>query len=285
MIFGPLVSIPAEDDREDAPKSHLVTKKDIKRFLYFGVPILALLLLGLYSYFKKISDWHVCASNLNSMYKAISLYANDHDDQFPPSADMDLATRTPSVNGGLVNTWVTKVYGYTDQRPEIFHCPAGQDDESVPSIAAMKDAQGNWVKTKINSNYGMYAGYSTATASIIDRPDQVIFLSETSNYGSQSSYDPLPFKDAAGKPLPYDGYSIGWDNDNFLPNSSSKIITRLALRHSDKGDFTKTEGRHANGLHAITANGSLTVIHGEDAKIQMRGGEPTGLWQVPAVPH
>src|SRR5690349_18780878 len=111
MIFSPIFSIPADEEaREDAPKSHLVTKKDVKRFLFYVVPVLAIALYFGFQVLKKMSDWHACASNLNAVYKAVSLYANDWDGRFPPIASSNPNTGTPYVTDGHVNTWVTLVF-------------------------------------------------------------------------------------------------------------------------------------------------------------------------------
>lgn len=288
MISSPIFSIPAaEEAREDAPKSHLITKKDIKRFLFYIVPVLAIVLFFSYRFMKRISDWHVCASNMNAVYKALSLYANDWDGRFPPMASSDPNTGTPYVTDGHVNTWVTQVFQY-DQRPEIYHCPAADPTEGVPTEAAIlpRTSSERAKRIIVYSTYGMYAGYATANESLIDRSGQSVFISETSNNGSMTSYDPSPFKDSSGAVVPYDGFSIGWDNGNVYPTPMSKMITRLAFRNSSNGDFTNAEARHDKyNLHGITPDGHLINITAPEARMNMRGGMPTGRWQVPPMAH
>lgn len=285
MIFPVFVSIPADDDREDAPKSHLITKKDVKRFLIV-LPFIVLILFFLYRYFKKQSDWSNCASNMNAVYKSVSLYANDWDDRFPPLAEADATTGTPTVTNGKVITWVTQVFAY-DPRPEIFQCPASDHSEAVPTEGAIhpKGAP-KAIHVTVNSTYGMYAGYATASQSLLDRSGQSIFLSETSNMGAMNTYDPFPFKDSAGKVVGYDGYVMGWDNSNVEPNAQSKNVTRMAFRDTADGTFNNADSRHGNMMvHCIAPDGSLINLHSYQIKMEMQGGQPSGLWRTPPHQH
>jgi hypothetical protein len=279
MIFSPLVSIPAdEESREDAPRSHLITKKDVKKFL-IALPFILVALFFTYRHFKKISDWHICASNMNSVYKGLSLYSNDHDDRFPPLSSSNPSTGAPYVTDGVVNTWVSQVSPY-GKDPQIFHCPAAEPGESVATEASIHDnPDGSPRQVTVQSTYGMYAGYASASTSLIERSGSSVLLAETSNNGSASSFDPTPYKDSSGAVIPYDGFSVGWDNNNLAPDLHTKYVTRLALRNSANGDFTKAETRHANGNHAITPDGNLIIQHAQDARITMQGGVPSGEWR------
>ena len=281
MIFPGFVSIPADDDREDAPKSHLITKKDVKRAIPFLIVVI-IALIFFYRYFKKQSDWSNCASNMNAVYKCVSLYANDWDDRFPPPAESDPATGTPVVQNGKVITWVTQVFAY-DPRPEIFQCPASDHSEAVPTEAAIHPKNGGKaIHITVNSTYGMYAGYATASQSLLERSGQSIFLSETSNMGAMKTYDPFPFKDTTGKVVGQDGYLIGWDNSNIEPNAQSKFVTRMAFRDTANGVFDNADSRHGNMmLHGIAPDGSLKNLRSYEAKIEMQGGQPSGLWRTP----
>jgi hypothetical protein len=281
MTFPPLVSIPADEDRDNAPKSH-ITKKDVQRFL-IALPFIVIVLFYGYKHFKKQSDWARCAANMNAVYKAINLYANDHDGLFPPLASSDPATGTPYVNRGLVNTWVTQVFPY-DPRPEIYRCPSAFDDETVATEAAVPDKAGGPAKRMtIYSSYGIYAPYGAANTGLLDQSGQGILLAETSNDGSRGAYNPMPFKDSSGAIVPFDGFSLGFDNSNTRPDAKSRYVTRLALRDSATGNFGNATARHENqGLHGITTSGSLHNMRPGDAQLNMRGGEPTGMWRAPA---
>src|SRR2546430_16118584 len=100
MIFPIIVAMPGEDDREDGPRSQHFSKKDLR----WALPVIAFAVVALvigYRYFKKQSDEHVCVSNMNSIFKAVSLYANDWDDRFPPIAwESNSLTGDPMINGG-----------------------------------------------------------------------------------------------------------------------------------------------------------------------------------------
>lgn len=281
MIFSPLVSIPADDEPiQDRPKSHLITKKDVKRFLYV-LPFIVLILYFLYAYFKKISDWHTCAGNMNSIYKAIGLYANDYDDRFPPlSPACNPGTGTPYVTNGTVQTWVTPIFQY-DPRPEIYQCPAAQPGEAVPTAASIppKKPGEKHQDVVVQSTYGMYAGYAAASEALVQRSGESVFLAETANYGSQNSYDPQPYLDATGRPVPYDGFSIGWNDGNLTASTASRHVTRLAFHDAAKGDFSKSTSRHDQGIHAIGPDGNLIILHPPDSTVSISGGLPSGMWQ------
>jgi len=281
MIFPGLVAIPAEDDREDAPKSHLITKKDVKRFL-IALPFIVLMLFFLYHFFKRQADWSNCASNMNAVYKAVNFYANDWDDRFPPLAEADAVTGTPTVTNGKVNTWVTQVFAY-DPRPEIFVCPAADPSENVPNEGAIHGKPGERAKhVTVNSSYGLYAGYASASQSLLERSGQSLFIGETSNMGARKTYDPFPFKDASGNVVPYDGFSMGWNDSNVEPSPQSKFITRMAFPDTSNGNFQNADSRHENKmLHAISADGNLINVRAFDAKINLQGGQPSGLWRTP----
>jgi hypothetical protein len=274
----------AADEDRDGPRSQHFTKKDLKWVAVLLV-LLALFLPSLYKKFKHDSDEHVCITNMNSIYKALSLYANDWDDRFPPEAweDPTSTTGAPNIVDGKVNTWVTQAFHY-DPRPDIYHCPAGEESESVPTEAAIhKPGESKAEHITIQSNYGMYVGYATAMQSSIERPDQVVFLSETSNRGAEQSYDPSPYLGTDGKPSPYDGYSIGWDSGNRQPDAGSKSVTRLSFRGCENGVFTNATTRHGDAIHAITAGGNLIILHPNDSRLYMRAGDIQGYWAVPAL--
>jgi hypothetical protein len=282
MIFPVLVSMAAEEDR-DGPRSQHFTKKDLKWVVVLLI-LLAIILPPVYNKFKKDSDEHVCITNMNAIYKALSLYANDHDDRFPPIAwEENPTTGEPNITNGKVTSWVTQAFHY-DQRPEIFHCPAAEADESVPTEGAVRKA-GDTKATHltINSNYGMYVGYAAAMQSSIDNEDQVILFAETSNSGSQKSYDPYPFLDSAGKQVPYDGFSIGWNDANKIPTLASRSVTRLSFRDSANGDFKNATGRHGDEVHAMAPGGNLIMLHPSDARLERRAGDIQGRWSVPAL--
>jgi len=285
MMFPGLVAIPAEDDRDDAPRTHHVTKRDIKSLVIFLI-VFAVLTLPVYNFYKRRADTHLCASNLNSVYQACSLYATANDERFPPLVEQDGSGSpgSPRVVNGKVISWVSSVFQY-DPRPSIYQCPSALADEATPTEGAIppKNGVGHSTHITIQSSYGMYAPYSAAMISLIDRTSQVVFITETSNFGSQTSYDPYPFLSASGNKIPYDGFSVGYDNSNIEPGPTSRRLTRLAFRDTQNGPGPKSVARHDAGNHVITVDGNLLFLHPGDMQLQMRGGFPTGEWQAPAI--
>jgi len=275
---------PGDNDPEDGSRgSQYISRKDLK-WLIVAAIVLVIIGWPVYRYKKGQADWHTCGSNLNAIYQAMSLYAADHDDRFPPIArEADPNTGTPIVENGKVDTWVTEAFAY-DPRVSIFQCPAAPSEDTTATDGSIppKSAKDTFHFVTVPSSYGMYAGYSAAAKSMIERSSQTVFISETANYGSSSSYDPMPFKDLHGKVVPFDGFSIGWDTGNKTPGENTKRITRLAFPGSANGDFSKAASRHDEGIHAITPDGNTIILHPSDVNVNMRGGSPTGIWQVPA---
>jgi hypothetical protein len=283
MNLNIFISIPTDDeDREGPPKSRYISKKDL-RWIIVGAIVLFIFGYPLFSNFKEGRDWHICASNMNGVYKALSSYANDYDGRFPPVAEeADPHTGAPGLYDGRLRTWVTQAFRY-DNDPAIYNCPKAQDSETFPNEGDVRDkATGKVTVQTVRSSYGMYRGYNAAMLSAIERPGQVVFLTETSNFGAETSYDPLPFLDQRKATVPFDGFSVGWDTNNIQPDPTSKKLTRLAFRQSSKGDFSQAFGRHQSGIHAITADGNLLVLKPGDATLHLRAGDPTGEWAVPA---
>lgn len=314
MIDPSLLTVAAEEDRDSPRGSAYASKKDIK-WMLIGVGGLLLLLYPAYLYMLGISNVHVCASNLNAMYQAVSLYAQDNEGRFPPIAEeADPRTGAPLMANGRLSTWMSQAFRY-QPKESIYRCPAAADDELVPSEGRVENPTTHQMETRtILSSYGMYRPYGGAVSTNIERSSQTVIIAETSNRGAQGSYDPHPFLSPEGQPLPYDGFSIGWSGGNVSPTellakepdkSSAKkddkelakspdskddkeppqIITRLAFRQvGAKGDLSQAYGRH-QFIHGITADGNLLRLNKASMQVEMEKGRPVqaSSWPVPAL--
>jgi len=263
---------PQATEEEASSKSQHMTFKDI-RVLGVVILVTALILYPVYQMGRKKSEKAQCVNNLKAMGDAIALYANDHDDGLPVLFREE--NGVPAVNKrGLPYTWVSDISKYMNKRAS-FRCPSA-DEKEVVYVEDPTDS-----KLKIPCTYGMYAAYSGYKTFNIDLPERTVLLAETSNQGAMTSFDPLPFKDKDGKPIP-DGFVIGWSDSNLQGGPASKSPTRLAFRDSANGDFSKAAGRHDEGIHALVASGARFIMQPKHVPIRIREGLPSDFWAVPA---
>ena len=252
-----------------------VSKKDF-RVIAIGILALAIMLVPVYKVLERNSQKARCAQNMKAIASAVHEYASLHDDRFPPIM-RTLPNDSPDLaDTGLPYTWVSDVQEHMNPRAN-FLCPSASPDEIVYSEG--RNA------TKIPLTYGMFAPYGGYLRSIIDNPDQTVIIAETSNFGADGTYNPLPFEDLDGNKIPHDGFSIGFNDSNFMGSATSKYVTRLAFPDSSKGTWSKDDSaRHDAGIHGITAGGGASpLLKPNDAKITTRFGLPGGLWTVPPV--
>lgn len=254
--------------------SAYVSRKDF-RVIIVGVAALALMLVPVYKVLERNSEKARCANNMAAIANGIGQYAALHDDRFPPL--MRTAGDAPDLGEkGLPFTWASDVQEFMNSRAS-FACPSALPEETVVT-ESLKGA-------RLPVSYGMYAPYSGYLRSMIDDPDMTIIVAETSNYGSANTFNPTPFKDAQGKDVPFDGFAIGLDDQNWYGTESSKYVTRLAFPDSAGGKFAeKGPARHDGGIHAITATGSASpLLKPNDATVIKRFGLPGGIWTVPPI--
>jgi len=260
-----------EDD--GGARSQYMTLRDW-RIILIALVVLAVILYPVYQIGKSKSEKAQCVGNFKALFTALSLYAKDHDDGLPPIYRSS-GDGLPSLGDtGLPYTWHSDLKPYTSERAS-FRCPTSTDDEA----AFVEDPLTS--KDKIAISYGFYTPYSAAKVFNIESPDTTILVAETSNAGAEGSYNPLPFKDSEGRPVP-DAVAIGFDNDNFYPTKTTKTVTRLAFRGTGSGDFANGTGRHPEGVHALTATGELRILKSKDAQVMVRkDGTTTGMWVAP----
>jgi hypothetical protein len=206
---------------------------------------------------------------------ALNAYAADHDDRYPPVAELaDATTGAPAVLNNRISSWISQVYRYD---PKIrYDCPAAAPSEAVANEGRRENPETHRNETvTVYSTYGLYAPYGGALKSGIESPGQVVLLAETSNLGALGSLDPVKFVAPDGTVIPFDGHVIGWDNSNVAPNKATQKVTRLAFR--DSASQTPF-GRHPKGLHAISADGGLIRLEPNDQNID---AHQRRLWAVP----
>lgn len=255
--------------------SSYVSKRDF-RIIIVGIVVLTILLIPIYKVLERNSQKARCAQNMAAIANGLGQYAALHDDRFPPLMRTHIGDYPDLGESGMPFTWASDVQEFMNARAS-FLCPTAQPEEAVIT----ESLKG----TKLPVTYGMYAPYSAYLRSMIEDPDQTIIVAETSNFGANGTYDPLPFVDDQGKKVPFDGFAIGLNDENWVGTSASKYVTRLAFPDSEGAKFgSKGPTRHDGGIHAITAAGSASpLLKPDDAVVVKRFGLPGGIWTVPPV--
>ena len=217
-----------------------------------------------FGYLKGQSERARCSTNLRAVYQAINLYAEQHDYRFPPMARSEGDGVTPTLSEtGRPYTWISDVTSFMNPR-QSFLCPSADEQERV-----LNESPDSATAT-VPSAYGMYVPYGGVLTSIVESPDEVVLIADTSNGGARSTLDPLPFP--GGLP---DGYAIGWSNSNTMPDKGTTSVTRLAFPDSAK------EGRHGKFIWAVSASGELLQLMPEDAAYRSELGGVNGHWRLP----
>jgi hypothetical protein len=262
---------PQATEEEASAKSQYMSRKEL-RIIGIGLVALAAICYPIYRVGIAKSEKAQCVGNFKAMQTALTLYIRDHDDGLPPVYRAD-EMRLPAIGeNGLPYTWHSDLYPYMTRRAS-FACPSSSAEERFRVENPEDGSQ------YLEASYGMYAAYSAEKFFNIELPDQTILLAETSNNGSASSYNPLPFRDKNGKPLP-DGVTIGFNDDNFTPSRTTKRVTRLAFRETGKS-LKEASSRHDEGIHALTATGELRILRPEDSQVTTKDGIPRPPWQSP----
>ncbi|MDX2064870.1 MAG: hypothetical protein SFX74_03905 [Fimbriimonadaceae bacterium] len=262
---------PQATEEEASAKSQYMSRKEL-RIIGIGLIALAAICYPVYKVGIAKSEKAQCVGNFKAMHTALTLYIRDHDDGLPPVYRAD-DQRLPAIGeNALPYTWHSDLFPYMSRRA-AFACPSSGENERFRVENPEDGSQ------YLPASYGMYVAYSAEKYFNIELPDQTIILAETSNNGSESSYNPLPFRDKNGKPLP-DGVTVGFDNDNFSPNRATKRVTRLAFRETGKS-LKEAYGRHDGGIHALTATGELRMLQPDDSVVTTKDGIPQSPWQSP----
>jgi len=266
--FGPGGAYdPNAVDGDASRGSQYVTKRDIRVIGVF-LFILALACYPLFKVLEKRAHRSVCATNLGAIANAISQYAVLHDDRFPPVMRTGPQDQPDLGSTGHPWTWASDIDELMTKRSS-FQCPAAEDKEVT------------WVEGRgklIPVTYGMYEPYGGYLRTIIPNPDQTVLITETSNMGAGTTYDPIPYKGG------WDGFVTGWNNSNEMADNHSLAPTRLAFPGTSNGIFKLGgDARHEDRIQALNCDGAKIFIKPQQVNIFQSRGLPSGLWQVPPI--
>ncbi|MBI1755686.1 MAG: DUF1559 domain-containing protein [Fimbriimonas ginsengisoli] len=277
---------------EEGKRTHM-TLKEVRAVLIV-IGLFILLMIPLYKKFREDRDRHLCKANFKQIGQAMFQYAEGHDDRFPTAFETT-SSGAPQLDGrGRPYTWATLIAPYMNARSN-FSCPASTEEETVLAQHPASTA------SDLPMSYGMYGAYAGFPVSHVSNPDRVVLVAETSNFGSMHTFDPTPFLDDGGKPVPADGFLIGYSDGNGAPTLHSGAVTRLAFYGTQDGNFDVTASstggwfscskpqvepivpRHSDGIFFLDASGGIKTARPSDALItRQANGEVAGSWSVPA---
>jgi hypothetical protein len=251
---------------EKASGTQYISPRELK-IAGIALVVLSVPMYFVYQVLLGNSERHRCISNLGAVYAAINLYAEQHDNRFPTITRTQGDLVTPDLGtSGNPYSWVSDVAPFMSTR-QSFLCPSAEGPEIVHNESA------DSAKKTVDSAYGIYAPYGGVLTSLVESPDEVILVAETSDNGSKSTFDPKPF----GSGIP-DGFSIGWSDSNFEPSKTTTSVTRLAFPGSATG--TTKRARHGTFIQALSASGRLLQLTPPDAAYQS-GGTVNSHWRLP----
>jgi len=251
-----------------------VSKKDAKWILII-IAVLGAIFYPAYVSLKAQGEKAMCSTNFQAMYKAMTLYAQNYDERIAPIYEVG-ENGSPALIDGRPVVWATTIQPFMSER-QTFTCPSSHPDEHT-----VVHSHSDITPDPIHLTYGIYRALDTVSLADIPAPDLTILISETSNHGSQGSYNPIPFTTLNDEEVPFDGFVIGWDDSNFRFTSETKAVTRLAFRNTADGDFMKpgVQGRHGKSIQAVFADGHLEQITPDNALLKRKGAsELDGLWR------
>jgi hypothetical protein len=274
---------PTAPEGQPSGGSQYMSKKDVRNILL----VIVVLVAGLFPVYKSMernSEKARCVQNMKAIASALAQYATLNTDRFPSLYEKGPNGEPLTNDKGISPTWASVVSQYMSAR-QSFLCPSAIAEEAV-AVAGMRPAPEQKLKPHpANSElltYGMYAAYDTFPISQVDNPNSAIIVAETSNMGARDSYDPMPFKDADGKVIGADAFSINWSNSNTVPNADTQSVTRLAFYNVKDGKFDPAgDSRHSSGINALTTGGALVLLKPDSAVFSSQPGMG-GRWAVPA---
>ncbi len=267
MILSSFSYEPDEPESSSARTAYL-TAKDI-RLLALVMLILLILMTPLYLFWRRQTEKHLCKENFRAMFTAMGSYLEANDGRYPPAYVVGQGESPRIDRSGLANTWATQLSQYMPKRA-TFRCPSAIAKECARVEALGEDPA-------MCLTYGLFIALAGIPASNIMNDHGTILIGETSNGGSQGTYDPLPLLGADNRAL--DGFLIGYDTGNLKFSRGTRAVTRLAFYDAGNGQFrSKGRSRHEGGIHFLFCDGHVATMTPEAALVRHRYPELEGFW-------
>lgn len=264
---------PDEPEGAKSASGTYVSKKDAV-IVTIILAVLAVLFWPIYQMLRANALNAECVRNLTSIKNAIGLYQTNNDGRYPPMY-VEGDNRSPLIfNTGIPNTWASVVSPYRSSFGS-FTCPEAKKEENVMV------QNGESGKGDIALSYGLYRARALQPDALVSDPNTAILVAETSNYGANGSYNPLPFITSDDKDVKFDGFQIGWDNSNFAFDYQTTAVTRLAFGNVADGKFgnDKATTRHSKHINALLVSGQLHHLTPRDSFVDRTGNRLTGPWE------
>ncbi len=270
MILATTSHKPDEPEESSQVRKHrYVSKRDIIIIVCVLFAVIGLC-YPIWREWQKRGQQAFCEQNVKAIGMAIQGYCIDNSDRLPPTHYVTDALGTPAFEPetGTIVSWASLVAPYMTAR-QNFVCPSADTQEALKTYTMRQGDE----KT-IGLTYGMYRGLSSVSTIMIPDPGSSVLVAETSNHGSNSTFDPLGFP--AAQP---DGFLIGWNDGNLDFTKRSLWVTRLAFAHTNLGQFSKGGvPRHDGGLNALSADLHLRKLGPADAQVHHDGPRLSGMW-------
>jgi len=258
---------PDATDTAPVGRSQYVSKKDI-RIVAVALIVAAIAAVPLYRKYRDQAYARTCFANMRAVHQAVTGYMSQNDDHLPPVYYPD-AEGNPVLVDGVPVTWVTLVQPDMSKRLS-FTCPSATEDEVSKSLGSTETGP-------LPSTYGMLTPLGLKGRIDFETPGETVLVAETSNHGSQTSYNPLTFKDQVN-----DGFAIGYEKAQDFPDvdtQKSNFVTRLAFRGTAKGTFdANAEPRHSAGINYVTFDGQASRMPVKGAFLTRHGNQVVGTW-------
>ena len=259
MIFFSAVS---DDDDRDVERrgAHYVTRKFVVTAVGVGAVVLILVYIFVIGPAVENGNWVKAQARIKALAKGLSVYAEANNDGLPPV----YLRNTQDINGRPI-TWANQIFDYVG-RMEFFNSPAIPGEGNTILTRTMSDGE----RLDVALSFGMLA--SADTARLYEIHDDAILLAETIGAGVSGSYNPMPL---GGR----DGFMIGYDNSNFMPDAATEFVTRLAFVGEGYSPLGLKAVRE-KGIVGIRADGSLAIFRtaSEAFPVSKTAGAPSGQW-------
>ena len=259
MIFFATVS---DDDDRDVERrgANYVTSRFIVSAVVIGGIILTLAYFFILGPRIRYTQYVTSQANLFKMAKGLNAYAEANNDGLPPVYLLG----AKDANGRPI-TWANQIFDYVGTI-EAFNNAANPEEGNTMLGRLLPDG----TREDVGLSYGMLAGADTAR--LYEIQDGTVLLAETIGSGAAGSYNPMPL---GGE----DGFMIGYNNSNTVPNAETDFVTRLAFTGTATSPLSLT-AIHEQGIVGIRADGSLAKFSSaaEAFPVSKSGRTPSGQW-------
>lgn len=269
-------SIPSYDaDEPEGSKSRgsgYTSFKDIKWIIVIIIVFIALS-YPIYKAFAEQRNKHVCSTHLHGIGQAVLLYAALHDDRLPPLYAVG-DNFSPALLPDVPEVWASALSKYTTTSVE-FRCPSATDEETMSAVNLNPD------QPPLELTYGMYSAMSAIPYLLLSSQVDTVLFVETSNYGAEDSFNPVPYTTSDGVEVPFDAFSVAYNTGNFDFDSTTQWVTRLAFRGAGKSGYLGegVRGRHKQGLNMIYLDGHRGLLQPDQAHVKYLSPDLVGRWR------